>query len=458
MKAQASPCTESVRSDTMAYGALLFTWLAGLAVLPLRPGLTAGRLPMAFGAGVFAISLQMLAYDLAGLPWNRWALPAPWLFLFGLRLYRNGARALLPDIPTFPANRAVLWLLVALPIAAWLPYERLMPLTSVTWDAWAIWLFKAKAFYLDSGVTGFLSRADEFSHHQPGYPLLFPLYGSFLYVLQGGVNEWAAKAVTPCFHLATIGLVYSFGKRFGRPTAALAFAAMAAASTALGRAGFEYAGYADIVLGFYLLASAGFLYAWWRSSENVDLAAASLAGVAAAWTKNEGQLFLLAVLLLAAARLLGKRGSVKSWFLLLGPPAAVMGVWTALRASFEIEAAGFSPLTDFSPELFSIALSTLLIRAFQWNEFQLAAPLLLAAAVGGIMLRPRPAFWIPVFLVAWQIGGVLLVYATGANDLTWWLGTSADRVLSQLVPLALLSAMLLYAEWSERLEQSPPAY
>ena len=134
-----------------------------------------------------------------------------------------------------------------------------------------------------------------------------------------------------------------------------------------------------------------------------------------------------------------------------------MGVWTALRASFENEAAGFSPLTDFSPELFSTASITLLIRVFQWNEFQLAAPLLLAAAAGGIILRPRPAFWIPVFLVAWQIGGALLVYATGANDLTWWLGTSADRVLSQLVPLALLPAMLLYAEWSERLEQSPPA-
>ena len=439
----------------MAYAGLLFSWLVGLALLP--PRLRSGRLPLAFGAGVFAISLQMLGYDLIGLPWNRWSLLAPWLVVIGLRVHQSGARALLPEIPSLRERWAFLSILVVVPIAAWLPYERLMPLTSMTWDAWAIWLFKAKAFYLDSGVGGFLARADELVDHQPGYPLLFPLYGSFLYVLEGSVNDWAAKAITPCFHLATIGLFYSLGKRFGRPSTALVFAAMAASSTALGRIGFEYAGYADIVLSFYILASAGFLYAWWRDSETVDLAGAALAAAAAAWTKNEGQLFLVAVVLLAAARLLNRRLGLKSWLLLLGPPAAVMAAWTLIRVSFRIESAGFSLLTNFHPDLFLRASATLLGRVFEWSEFQLSAPLLLAVVAAGIILRAQPALWIPVFLVAWQIGGALAAYATGANDLAWWLGTSADRVLSQLIPLALLPAMLLFSEWAERLEPGAPA-
>ena len=170
----------------MAYAGLLFSWLVGLALLP--PRLRSGRLPLAFGAGVFAISLQMLGYDLIGLPWNRWSLLLPWLVVIGLRVYRTGARRLLPEVPSLRERWAFLSILVVVPIAAWLPYERLMPLTSASWDAWAIWLFKAKAFYLDSGVGGFLARADELVYHQPGYPLLFPLYGSFLYVLEGGVN------------------------------------------------------------------------------------------------------------------------------------------------------------------------------------------------------------------------------------------------------------------------------
>ena len=81
----------------MAYAALLFSWLVGLALLP--PRLRSGRLPLAFGAGVFAISLQMLGYDLIGLPWNRWSLLLPWLVVIGLRVYRTGARRLLPEVP-----------------------------------------------------------------------------------------------------------------------------------------------------------------------------------------------------------------------------------------------------------------------------------------------------------------------------------------------------------------------
>lgn len=439
----------------MAYAGLLFTWLVGLTLLPLRPVPLAGRLPLAFGAGVFAISLQMLGYDLIGLPWNRWGLVIPWLVVIGWRVYRSGARALLPEIASWRKRWPLLSILVIPPIAAWLPYERLMPLTSLSWDAWAIWLFKAQAFYLDSGVDGFLARAEEFSHHQPGYPLLVPLYGAFLYVVEGGVNEWAAKAVTPCFHLATIGLFYSLGKRFGRPSTALVFAAMAASSTALCRIGFEYAGYADVVLSFYFLAAGGFLYAWWRGSGRADLGAAALAASAAAWTKNEGQLFLAAVLLLAAARLLNRREGLISWLWLLGPPAAVMVPWTLLRWSFGIESAGFPLLTNFHPDLFLTALGTLLGRVFEWTEFQLAGPFLVIFVVAAIILKAHPAQWIPVFLVAWQIGGALLVYATGANDLAWWLGTSADRVLSQLIPLALLPVMLQFSEWVERLESTP---
>ncbi len=436
----------------MAYAGLLFTWLVGLALLPPKPALKVGRLPLAFGAGVFAISLQMLGYDLIGLPWNRWALLAPWFAFIGVRLYRNGVPALLPETPSFPARQAFLWIFIALPVAAWLSYERLMPLTSLSWDAWAIWLFKAKAFYLDSGVEGFLSRAEEFSHHQPGYPLLLPLYGSFLYVVEAGVNEWAAKAITPCFHLATVGLLYSLGRHFGRPSTALAFAAMAASSTALCRIGFEYAGYADIVLSFYFLAAAGFLHAWWRGSESVHLAAAATAATAAAWTKNEGQLFLLAVILLAGTRLLTRRESLRSWLVLLGPAVAVIVPWTFVRLSFGIESAGFSPLLSFRPDLFSTALATLVNRLFQWSEFQLAAPLLIGVVVGGIILGASRALWIPLGLLAWQFAGALLAYATGANDLEWWLGTSADRILSQLVPLVLLPAMLLVSEWSGRLD------
>ena len=221
---------------------------------------------------------------------------------------------------------------------------------------------------------------------------------------------------------------------------------------------FEYAGYADIVLSFYFLASAGFLYSWWRGFERVDLAGAALAAAAAAWTKNEGQLFLVAVVLLAAARLLNRREGLKSWLLLLGPPAAVMVTWTLLRLSFRIESAGSSLLTNFHPDLFSTALAALVGRVFEWSEFQFSAPLLLAVVAAGIILRAQPALWIPVFLVAWQIGGALLAYASGANDLAWWLGTfGRSRSLPAHPARPASPRCCCSPAWAERLEPGAPA-
>jgi hypothetical protein len=57
---------------------------------------------------------------------------------------------------------------------------------------------------------------------------------------------------------------------------------------------------------------------------------------------------------------------------------------------------------------------------------------------------PR-AFWsLPAF-VAWHLFGALLAYATGQNDIAWWLETSGDRILSQVAPLALFSGAMAFA-------------
>ena len=76
--------------------------------------------------------------------------------------------------------------------------------------------------------------------------------------------------------------------------------------------------------------------------------------------------------------------------------------------------------------------------------------LLVAAAVAAALLRMAAAFWILPGLVAWHLFGALMAYSTGRNDLQWWLGTSADRILAQLVPLALLPAALVFSQWIER--------
>jgi hypothetical protein len=70
--------------------ALLFTCAAGW--LLLRPWLRSGpvvALCLSFTAGAAALSLQLLLYDLARIPWHRWTLLAPWVLGGAAYLYRR---------------------------------------------------------------------------------------------------------------------------------------------------------------------------------------------------------------------------------------------------------------------------------------------------------------------------------------------------------------------------------
>jgi hypothetical protein len=350
-----------------------------------------------------------------------------------------------PELP----RAALLTMVLLVPLALWLPYERLMPLTSQSWDAWAIWLFKAKAFYLDGGVSTFLSRAGEFTT-QPGYPLLVPLYATFLYELNGQVADQMAKLLSPCSYLALLGVFYYFARRAAAHLAAAAFTLMLATAPVLGLVAFELAGYADTTLALYVLAAGGFLALWVLDGVDADLAGASLAATAAAWTKNEGQFFLLAIVLVAALQMLRAKSPLRAWFVLAVPPLLVLGPWYLVRQAHQVEAAGFALGVSFQPDLFRIALRTLLAKAFQPGLFNLSFYVALGAVLAIRPLRISRAFWILPGLVAWHLGGALLAYSTGRNDIHWWLATSADRILSQVVPLALLSAAWVWGRWSEQ--------
>lgn len=444
----------------MVYVGFLLTCLMGCLLLPPRwqAGGLLVRLCFGFALGAFAVSLQMFAYALAGVPWTIATLFLPWVAVAGAHVWiaRDVLRSAKPAFPSSPWPPLLIALAVALPLAVWLPYERLMPLTSQSWDAWAIWLFKGKAFFLDGGIRPFLARSPEFTT-QPGYPLLVPLYATFLYVLNGGVAEQAAKLFSPLSFVALLGVFYHFARRSASGIISAAFTCMLATVPVLAFVAFELAGYADTTLALYLLAAGGFLTFWILEGRSADLAGASLAATAAAWTKNEGQFFLLAVVAAAAIPLLRAKAPARRWLLLVVPPLLVMGAWHSFRQAYEVEAAGFTLAASFQIELFRIALRTMIGKALQPGLFSLCFVLLFGVAIAIRVLRLAPGFWILPGLVLWHLSGALLAYSTGRNDIHWWLGTSADRILSQVAPLALLPVACVFGRWEERAsEETPP--
>lgn len=422
---------------------LVLTALCGWLLTPRRwkahplEGLALGFLLVAFG-----VSVEMFLLGAAGVLLNGWIALLPWLaggvWLASKRRPWMGTGfrplALLP----LGAAAAV--------VAAWLPYERTMPLTSQSWDAWAIWLFKAKAFFVDGGIAPYLARAAEFTG-QPGYPLLTPLYSTYLYTLAGGVTDTGAKLASPYFYLAMLGAFHFVVRRAAGFRVAAAATTMLALTPMLQSIAFDLAGYADTALAAYGACAAGFGYIALRDGERCHLAAAVLAGTAAAWTKNEGQFFLAGLAgVLGLGLLVRKRGAL-DWAILVAPPALLLGAWSVVRSSQAVEAAGFTVGLDFHPDLFTTALRAMLRDAFTLNHFDLAFLLLPAGAAAAAGLGAPRWFWMLPGLAAWQFLGALMAYATGRNDLAWWLETSADRLLSQIAPLCLLTAAVAFGLW-----------
>jgi hypothetical protein len=135
----------------------------------------------------------------------------------------------------------------------------------------------------------------------------------------------------------------------------------------------------------------------------------------------------------------------------------VLVPWALVRRAYGLDAAGFVPGASFDLNLFWTALGTLLAKAVQLPLFSLTFLVLLASMAAAFRLHLAAAFWTLPGLVFWHLSGALLAYSTGRNDLAWWLGTSADRILAQIAPVALLCGAVVFGHWMSAAETAVAA-
>jgi hypothetical protein len=329
------------------------------------------------------------------------------------------------------------------------------------WDAFAIWnlharfLFRAGADWRD----GFSSLIP-WSH--PDYPLLLPAAIAHFWTYPG--ND--APAVP-----AVIGLVFTFA------TVALLFSslsilrgsvpAMLGATTLLATPSFIALGswqYADIPLSFFFLATIVLLRLYDDPRDNRlsaqhspgFLALAGLAAGFAAWTKNEGILFLGAIvfprcLLIRNSRVtsLEPRPAAANTHIV---PFLVTVVPIFLLISYFkhfIAPPGdlFSDPTTMLHKLLDPTRCWIIIKSYAKEFFRFGhwlfvpAPLLILAFYfvtrqstrGGIDSRYRAS----VLALALTLAGYFAIYLLTPYDLYWHLRFSLTRLFLQLWPSAI---------------------
>jgi hypothetical protein len=317
-----------------------------------------------------------------------------------------------------------------------------------TFDAYAIWNLRARFMYLDGAEwTRAFSPLLNWKNHAD-YPLLQPLNVLRLWELLGNLTLRAPM---------TLSLVFTFslaGMLFAAPAAYRDISQGALGGLILlGTPGLFATGLAqtaDIPLSFYFLASLAIIYAYAQDSSPGWLALAGITTGLAAWTKNEGLIFMLALAIVLAISHFRRLGRLWPFLAGLAFPLAVM-IYFKISLAPPGDIVQGQSSTGILAKLLTLSRYWIIAKAFAgylWSTGGWILPVLLILLVYALVLRRKLARRekIGLGMITSAAGLTLLGYAAiyliTPHPLEWHLQYSASRLIFQLFPLFLFMALL----------------
>jgi len=309
------------------------------------------------------------------------------------------------------------------------------------WDTWAFWLPRAKAIFSFHGLHPHLHGGfASFAH--PEYPPLIPAFDATVFRFAGTASVLALPFQDWLLAAAFVAAAAAVLRRRVRP--ALLWPALCLLVLAPQFGASVGAGYADPQLARLIALAAVCGAVWVLERDGRLLVLTGILLVGASLTKREGLglALLLSVALAVAARVEGGRGWARA--LLLVPTVIVAALpWQIWLHVEHVRAApDYSLRTLLHPSYLShrldrlgIALERLPRIALSFDHWLLILPLALLLAFLVIGTRSSLAV-----LVLGAIGagylGLACVYWIGTLPVTWYMRTSASRVVASLVLLA----------------------
>ena len=327
------------------------------------------------------------------------------------------------------------------------------------WDAWAIWNLRA-IFLVRSGhqITSAFSKLIGWSH--PDYPLLLPCIIAKIWTLLANESLIVPILIAFIFTFTSIGLLFSSLSYMQNQYQGLLAGLLILTVGSFVKLGADQI--ADVPIGLYYLATI-IIYCIYHFEHEKSLHYIFLAGIMAGfatWTKNEGILFLLIVILTRFVIRFphdGLRRFLKEMSVFLCGAAPII----LLVIYFKIK---FAPSNDIiSGQGFQVTLSRLL----DINRYLVVGKAFINEFYN--MLHYRVIF-IPLFIIFWGFSsnkhnrrgiqntiyilsfilvGYFMVYIITPHDLNWHLKTSLRRLFLQLLPSAIFLFFMAIANPNE---------
>jgi len=381
----------------------------------------------------------------------------PLLLLFAGIAWQRAATAI-PDPPP-PPRDAPVWLWVIFGIGAAMAALTALMLYGAAphgdWDAWAIWNLRARFLFQSQEFTSPFSALINWSH--PDYPLLVPGAIAYLWHAGGTPSTAIPRAVNFLFLASAVAVPFLTVRLLrGSGMAAVCGVAVLGATSLVRTSSSQYA---DVPIAAFMVLSCC-LAAYSLEVESAGWGPLLVSGLAAgfaAWTKNEGLLFCIA---LPLAYLLSVKhpGEIGSRLRKILPLVAGILAVLAIVGHFKVRIAPQNDIINTS----SVAVLGAKVRDFgrYWVTFwafvgefltfgSLLAPPVLVFSVWLALVRLRPrselsgASFLPLTALFFQLLGYFGVYIVTPMDLDWHIGTSLSRLLLHVWPLLVTGIFLI---------------
>ncbi len=165
-------------------------------------------------------------------------------------------------------------------------------------DAFANWSLRAKVFFFQHSLS--LDKVHGYFLGGGGhidYPINIPLLQAWIYNVLGTWNDLLAKAIFPTFLLALVAVFYcSMRKVSGRAFSLFSTYLLTTLPFLIYHSSSSYM---DFPLCFYFFASFACLLTYMRSGSKPHLIVSALLAGICAWTKNEGLILALVIIICA---------------------------------------------------------------------------------------------------------------------------------------------------------------
>jgi hypothetical protein len=356
-----------------------------------------------------------------------------------------------------PRSRLFVFLAVGLAIAfasnftSFVLLSRKAPYGS--WDGWSIWNLHARFLF-----RGGHFWKDVFSpllyYYKPDYPLLVPASIARLWLYANHEDLLAPAMVAAVFTFALALLTAASVARLRDGMQGMLAGLIVLGTPALVNQGSSQC--ADLPVAFFFLSTlALFSFSDFLGHNNGYLTLAGVSAGMAAWTKNEGLMLLLVVVVIRIvlwARTLGLRGLWRQNAAFVAGLTPVMLVLLYFKQHLVpvndmVAGQGLHATVDRLVSLlrYRITLKAFLHQTLFVGEWFLPILLTLAfyALLVGFKHEKRKALIAPLLSIMLAASGYFFVYIVTPHDLAWQIKWSLDRVFMQMWPAAVFSVFLL---------------